>query len=130
LAIPSLQEISEALENDFLIRLPDAAECDAILRARDEDEEFDRAWSEADRLVGEPDAHHEEQIDELARAAFLAAEEQCPQHEIAACVADDIELIARASATRASSPFVEQLWSAYRLFGFAVPGCSSTPDDV
>jgi hypothetical protein len=124
--MPRLDEIGAALEDGSLIRLPEALECDAIIAARDQDEDFSLAWRKADETVGAAtNESSATRVRELERAAFLLASEQAPQHGIVLTVSKDIALLARAAANGIDSPFLRRLWSAYVLFGFAVPAVSS-----
>jgi hypothetical protein len=120
--LPTLDEIEALVSGGRLIRLPSAAASTRALDARDTNDEFERAWLEADADVGPSTPEHATAILRVAKAAFDVAVAQLPGHEIASYVSDDLELLARAASKEAGSPFLERLWHQYVQNGFAIAG--------
>ncbi|ABI91525.1 hypothetical protein CH72_6464 [Burkholderia ambifaria AMMD] len=91
-------------------------DCDRALASRDA-EPFDACWMTAfDEVDGEPGAPLDKQaVDALREKAFRLAFRASGNADIAACVSDDIELIARSrSSGRTDGWPTEILWDAYR----------------
>lgn len=92
---------------------------DAILDARDFDEEFESEWlrvsDEIDRRWNESniDPATKQQLDEIRRESFLRVSNATSQHEIASYVSDDFDLIARSVVLGIEDPFVDWMWQTY-----------------
>ncbi|MET3824039.1 hypothetical protein ACVK00_006830 [Burkholderia sp. PvR073] len=91
-------------------------DCDRVLASRDA-EPFDARWMTAfDEVDGEPGAALDKRaVDALREKAFRLAFRASGNADIAACVSDDIELIARSrSSGRTDGWPTEVLWDTYR----------------
>jgi hypothetical protein len=104
-----------------------ALDCDAALDARDQDADFDGAWS---RLSKEVDRRWDESIvpedhrrlaEDIRRESFLTVSRATTQHDIASYVSDDFDLIVRSRLVNLNDPFLERLWTMYEHGQFPHP---------
>jgi hypothetical protein len=126
-----LDEVSEALRSGRLLNADvyAAMDADAALDARDNDEEFDREWqrlwsrTESAFALQRPVARVVDAIEAIRKLSFLRVSRSTGQHEIAAYVSEDLDLIAKAHAAFGldAEPFAEALWKAYRTGRFPGP---------
>lgn len=102
-------------------------DCDAALEARDDDEDFDQAWTEIDREVerrwakGSVNEETRSVVEDIRREAFLAVSRATQQHEIASYVSDDLNLIAWGRVLGVDDRFLDQLWDCYNSGRFPLP---------
>lgn len=107
---------------------PALEEQNAMLRNRDA-EPFDAAWVRAYNAVEEVERgrqlqeESENAIDELREKTFLRALHKTGHDEIAAYVADDFDLLARAVVADYSDDWLDWLWAEYQAgrFPHALP---------
>ncbi len=118
--LPSLADIKAAIESGTVLP-PDtiaALDHDAILDARD-GKAFSDKWMQSYNTVNEAwsqltlAAGIESELEDIRRESFMIVSNATDQHEIASCVSDDFEIIAKAAATETEDSFILSLWSAY-----------------
>jgi hypothetical protein len=96
-----------------------ALDCNAAVDSRGQDGEFDLAWVRArkqlDRLWERAAVRPELRLlaEDIRREAFLAVSRASRQHEIAAYVSDDLDLIVRSRLVGLKDPFLDRLWRDY-----------------
>ncbi|MBM2766173.1 hypothetical protein BAN20980_03305 [Burkholderia anthina] len=113
---PHLLEMDAILSAPGFFDFLGDVDCDRVLDSRDA-EPFDTPWMAAfDEVDGDPGAALDKPaVDVLREKAFRLAFRASGNADIAACVADDIELIARSRLSgRVDGWPIHLLWNAYQ----------------
>lgn len=92
---------------------------DAILDARDSDQDFDGRWIQCMKTVEEHWSNFavteeiSKCVTDVRRESFLAVSRATSQHEIASYVSDDFDILVRGQLLGIEDAFLEFLWDAY-----------------
>ena len=97
----------------------DGVDCDAVLAAIDASPEYEAEWMRLQDLVDGAweRAAPSETVRDLAKRihkhVFFAVKQASHEHDIAAWVADDLDLIVRGRIAGVTDSFLERLWATY-----------------
>lgn len=115
--MPTLQELQAEIRDLDLFSVVTPAECDELLEERDEPI-FDAQWMRVFVAVQDAEVEGEVQkinviIDEIREAVYARAFQLTNNAELAATVADDFDLIARAVQIGYEDEFLDEMWEEY-----------------
>jgi hypothetical protein len=98
----------------------DSVDCDAALEALDASPAYEAKWvglkEAVDRAweLAAPSPAIRELAERIRKHVFLTVSRASREHDIAAWVSDDFDLIVRGRVTGLTDPFLEALWAAYQ----------------
>jgi hypothetical protein len=113
----NLKQLINSINNDDLLgdKVFKDLDLDEVLDARDE-EHFDKSWIETFKLIDKLTLKRSDAqlIDNIREISFKKTYKYCEDSDLAACVSDDFELIAKALYFNLSDPFINSLWISYK----------------
>jgi hypothetical protein len=117
----SVESLLDAINEGWIfdqLNLPAGFGVESLLNAREADD-FEAKMlesiqsMESNELATRPDAAQKEVSTTIRKAAYLKAFERWKSPELAACISDDIGLIADAIAANSNDPWIEGLLKCY-----------------
>ncbi|MDN2710361.1 MULTISPECIES: hypothetical protein [unclassified Janthinobacterium] len=113
-AIAATSEIVTKINDDMLLEpiFKKATDWDEKLDARDSFE-FDKAWSVSHETVTSSCPPEDGSVREVREAAYKKVYRITENADLAACVSDDMGLIALAFKNKLDVEFINNLWKSY-----------------